>query len=126
MKKIIHTAKAPAPLGPYNQAIMFGNTLYMSGQIAIDAATGNLVTDDIEAETHQVMKNLQEVLKAAGMDFSHVLKSSIFVKDLDDFDKINSVYGSYFDAATAPARETVSVAELPKNVGVEISMIASK
>ncbi|MFY0714302.1 RidA family protein [Seonamhaeicola sp. NFXS20] len=124
MKKIITTTNAPAPLGPYNQAILSNNTLYISGQIAINVETGNLILDDIEAETHQVMKNLQAVLEAANMTFNNVVKSSIFISNMDDFGLINQVYGSYFDEATAPARETVQVARLPKDVNVEISMIA--
>lgn len=124
MKKIITTTKAPAPLGPYNQAILSNGTLYMSGQIAINVETGNLILDDIEAETHQVMKNLQAVLEAANMTFNNVVKASIFISNMDDFGLINQIYGSYFDEATAPARETVQVARLPKDVNVEISMIA--
>lgn len=126
MKKIITTTNAPAPLGPYNQAILSNNTLYISGQIAINVETGNLILDDIESETHQVMKNLQAVLEAANMTFDNVVKSSIFISNMDDFGLINQVYGSYFDEATAPARETVQVARLPKDVNVEISMIAVK
>jgi 2-iminobutanoate/2-iminopropanoate deaminase len=126
MKKVITTTKAPAPLGPYNQAILSGNTLYMSGQIAINVETGHLVLDDIKSETHQVMQNLKAVLEAAEMTFENVVKSSIFISNMDDFASINEVYGSYFDEATAPARETVQVARLPKDVNVEISMIAIK
>ncbi|MDO7171253.1 RidA family protein [Mariniflexile sp. AS56] len=126
MKKIITTPNAPAPIGPYNQAILSGNTLYTSGQIAINPATGALVLDDIETETQQVMANLKAVLEAADMTFENVIKSSIFISNMDDFALINSVYGSYFDEATAPARETVQVARLPKNVNVEISVIAIK
>lgn len=126
MKKIITTTEAPAPLGPYNQAILSGNTLYMSGQIAINPETGNLVLENIETETKQVMANLKAVLTAADMTFEHVVKSSIFISDMNDFAKINTVYGSYFNEETAPARETVQVACLPKNVNVEISMIAVK
>ena len=124
MKKIIFTEKAPAPIGPYNQAILTGNTLYTSGQIAINPATGDLVTANIEAETAQVMDNMKAVLEAAGMTFENVVKASIFIMDMNDFGKINTVYGSYFNEKTAPARETVQVACLPKNVNVEISMIA--
>lgn len=126
MKKIIETANAPAPIGPYNQAVLVDNTLYTSGQIAIDPVSGDLVTADIESETKRVMENLKAVLKAAGMDFNNVIKSSIFISNMDDFGAINSVYGSYFEEATAPARETVQVARLPKDVNVEISMIAVK
>ncbi|MCL4119778.1 UNVERIFIED_CONTAM: hypothetical protein GTU68_030962 [Idotea baltica] len=126
MKKIISTTKAPAPIGPYNQAILSGNTLYTSGQIAINPTTGELVLDTIEAETKQVMENMKEVLAAAEMTFENVIKSSIFIADMHQFAKINTVYGSYFDEETAPARETVEVANLPKFVNVEISMIAVK
>lgn len=125
MKQIIHTQDAPAPIGPYSQAVRMGNTVYTSGQIAIDPITGALVGGSISEETHQVMRNMQAVLKAAGLNFSQVLKSTIFITDMDDFGAINEVYGSYFDADTAPARETVQVARLPKNVRVEISMIAA-
>jgi len=124
MKKIIFTDKAPAPIGPYSQAVLSGNTLYTSGQIPLDPATGELVGGDIETETKQVMENLKAVLEAAGMDFSNVVKTSIFIMNMDDFAKINTVYGSYINEETAPARETVQVARLPKNVNVEISMIA--
>ncbi|PQV50246.1 endoribonuclease L-PSP [Jejuia pallidilutea] len=126
MKKIITTQNAPAPLGPYNQAILSENTLYISGQIAINPKTGALVINDITSETLQVMQNLNAVLNAAGFSFNNVVKSSIFISDMDNFTAINEVYGSYFDNATAPARETVQVARLPKNVNVEISMIAVK
>lgn len=124
MKKIIFTDKAPAPIGPYNQAVLAGNTLYTSGQIALHPETGDLITGDIETETKQVMENMKAVLEAAGMDFSNVVKATIFIMDMNDFTKINGVYGSYFDESNAPARETVQVAKLPKNVNVEISMIA--
>lgn len=126
MKKIITTPNAPAPIGPYNQAILSGNTLYTSGQIAFDPKSGQLVLDSIEAETKQVMENMKAVLAAAEMTFEHVVKTSIFISDMHNFSKINAVYGSYFDEATAPARETVEVANLPKFVNVEISMIAVK
>lgn len=126
MKKIVETSKAPAPIGPYSQAVLADNTLYTSGQIAIDPATGQLITSDIAAETMQVMQNLKAVLEAAGMDFSHVLKSTIYLTDMDDFQSINKVYGSYFREEDAPARETVQVARLPKDVHVEISCIAKK
>ncbi|MFT6749322.1 MAG: 2-iminobutanoate/2-iminopropanoate deaminase [Flavobacterium sp.] len=126
MKKIIFTEKAPAPIGPYNQAILVGNTLYTSGQIALHPKTMELVMDTIEIETKQVMENMKAVLDAAEMTFDDVIKSTIFISDMNDFAKINSVYGSYFDEKTAPARETVQVACLPKNVNVEISMIAIK
>lgn len=126
MKKIIFTNNAPAPIGPYNQAVLVGNTLYTSGQIAINPATGDLVLDSIEIETKQVMENMKAVLEAAGMTFADVVKTSIFISDMNDFAKINAVYGTYFDEKTAPARETVQVAALPKFVNVEISMIAIK
>ena len=125
MKKIIHTDKAPAPIGPYSQAIQFGNMLYTSGQIAINPATGKLEIEDITAETTLVMENLRAVLQAAGMNFEHVIKASIFVSDMHNFAAINQEYATYFNEATAPARETVEVANLPKFVNVEISMIAS-
>ncbi|MDN3667063.1 RidA family protein [Algibacter miyuki] len=126
MKTIITTPNAPAPIGPYNQAILTGNTLYTSGQIAINPETGELILDDIKTETTQVMNNLKAVLSAAGMTFENVIKSTIFISNMDDFSNINNVYGSYFNDATAPARETVQVAKLPKNVNVEISVIAVK
>jgi len=126
MKKIIETSKAPAPIGPYSQAVMFDDTLYTSGQICINPETGNLVLDNISMETAQVMKNLKAVLEAAQMNFDNVLKATIFIKNMDDFQDINSVYGSYFDEANAPARETVQVAKLPKDVNVEISFLARK
>jgi 2-iminobutanoate/2-iminopropanoate deaminase len=126
MKQIIFTEKAPAPIGPYNQAILVGNTLYTSGQIAINPATGNLVLDTIEAETKQVMENMKAVLEAAQMSFENVIKTTIFITDMNDFGKINTIYGSYFDEKSAPARETVQVAALPKNVNVEISVLAIK
>lgn len=126
MKKIINTPDAPAPIGPYNQAILTGNTLYTSGQIAIDPKTGELIIKDIIAETEQVMQNMKAVLAAADMTFENVIKASIFVSDMGNFAIINGVYGSYFDEKTAPARETVEVANLPKYVNVEISMIAVK
>jgi 2-iminobutanoate/2-iminopropanoate deaminase len=125
MKKIIYTENAPAPIGPYNQAVLIGNTLYTSGQIALNPKTMELVLDDIETETKQVMKNLEAVLEAAGMTFENVVKTTIFIMDMNDFTRINSVYGSYFNEKTAPARETVQVACLPKNVNIEISMTAS-
>lgn len=124
MKKIIFTKNAPAPIGPYNQAILKGNTLYASGQIAINPKTGELVTANIEEETHQVMHNIKAVLEAAGMTFENVVKTTIFIMNMSDFGCINTVYGSYFNEKTAPARETVQVACLPKNVNVEISIIA--
>ncbi|MDG1929792.1 MAG: RidA family protein [Flavobacteriaceae bacterium] len=124
MKTIIKTDKAPMPIGPYNQAILANNTLYASGQIAINPATNELISGNIEDETKQVMENLAAVLDAAGMHFSNVVKCSIFISDMNDFGAINSVYGTYFDEENAPARETVQVAVLPKRVNVEISLVA--
>ncbi len=125
MKKIIKTTKAPAPIGPYNQAVLLGDVLYTSGQIAIDPKTGELAMDNIESETTLVMENLKAILEAANMTFKNVIKSTIFISDMNNFSKINAVYGRYFETETAPARETVEVANLPKFVNVEISMIAS-
>lgn len=124
MKKIIYTDNSPAPIGPYSQAILFGNTLYTSGQIALNPKTMELVLDDISSETKQVMENLKSVLEAAEMTFENVVKTTIFIMDMNDFAPINTVYASYFDEKSAPARETVQVAGLPKGVNVEISMIA--
>lgn len=126
MKKIIKTSKAPAPIGPYNQAILSGNTLYTSGQIAIDPSTGKLKIGTIEEETTLVMENMKAVLAAAKMTFDNVIKTSIFISDMANFSEINNIYGQYFNEDTAPARETVEVANLPKYVNVEISMIAVK
>lgn len=123
--QIINTNSAPAPIGPYNQAIKSGSMLFISGQIALNAETGQLVKEDIIAETHQVMQNLRNILTEAGMDFNDVVKSTIFIMDMNDFSKINEVYGKYF-TGYFPARETVQVAGLPKGVNVEISMIAIK
>lgn len=125
-KKIIFTDKAPAPIGPYSQAVLVGNTLYTSGQIALHPATMELVLDDIAVETKQVMENMKAVLEAANMHFSDVVKTTIFIMNMADFAQINSVYATYFDEANAPARETVQVAGLPKGVNVEISMVAIK
>lgn len=125
MKKIIKTTKAPAPIGPYNQAVLLGDILYTSGQIAIDPKTGELAIDNIESETTLVMENLKAILEAANMTFKNVIKSTIFISDMNNFSKINAVYSRYFDTETAPARETVEVANLPKFVNVEIGMIAS-
>ena len=126
MKKIIKTSKAPAPIGPYNQAILSGNTLYTSGQIAIDPSSEKLKIGTIKEETSLVMENMKAVLAAADMTFENVVKTSIFISDMTNFSEINEVYGSYFNEDTAPARETVEVANLPKFVNVEISMIAIK
>jgi 2-iminobutanoate/2-iminopropanoate deaminase len=125
MKKIINTQNAPAPIGPYSQAVMVGDTLYTSGQIAINPSTNELQIDDIKNETKLVMENLQALLTEAEMDFSNVIKCSIFISDMNNFDQINEVYGTYF-SSDFPARETVEVACLPKNVNVEISAIAVK
>jgi 2-iminobutanoate/2-iminopropanoate deaminase len=122
-KKIINSKNAPAPIGPYSQAVLVNGVLYISGQIAIDPKSGELVTSDIVKETHQVMNNLKGVLNEAGMDFKNVVKSTIFVKDLNNFATVNKVYGEYF-TSNPPARETVEVSRLPKEVNVEISCIA--
>ena len=122
---IIQSSQAPAPIGPYSQAVLANGVLYVSGQIALDPQSGNLVGTDIESETHQVMQNLQAILQQAGCSFNDVVKCSIFVKDLHNFNRINAVYGSYFHQQ-APARETVEVSRLPKDVNVEISCIAVK
>ena len=124
MKTIIKTDKAPAPIGPYNQAVLVNGTLYMSGQVAIDPVTNELIEGTVEDEAKQVMKNLEAVLQAANMSFEHVVKTTIFLKDMNDFATVNKVYGSYFNEANAPARETVAVRHLPKFVSVEIAMIA--
>jgi 2-iminobutanoate/2-iminopropanoate deaminase len=131
-KTIITTTDAPGPIGPYNQAVLTGETLYISGQICIDPATGNLKNKDIQEETHQVMHNLKAILQGAAMDFSHVVKTTIYITDMNQFSAVNEVYGKYFESnqptgqAGFPARETVQVSALPKFVNVEISMIAVK
>jgi 2-iminobutanoate/2-iminopropanoate deaminase len=122
-KTIITTPNAPAPIGPYNQAVLTGDTLFISGQVCIDPATGNLKNKDIQEETHQVMHNLKAILQQAGMDFSNVVKTTIFITDMNQFGAMNEVYGKYFES-DFPARETVQVSALPKFVNVEISMIA--
>lgn len=124
-KQVINTSGAPAPIGPYNQAIKAGSTLFISGQIALNPETGQIEKDDITSETHRVMQNLRAILTEAGMDFSDVVKTTIFIMDMNDFSQINEVYGKYF-SGYFPARETVQVAGLPKGVNVEISMIAIK
>ena len=124
-KEVVYSADAPEPIGPYSQAIKAGNLLFISGQVAIQKSTGNIVTGNITDETHQVMKNISEILKAAGMNFTNVAKSTIFLTDMNNFPKVNEVYGSYF-SAEPPARETVEVSRLPKDVNVEISCIAVK
>ena len=123
-KEIIKTDKAPAPIGPYNQAIKTGNMIFISGQIAINPATGELETGDLETETKLVMENLKAILTEASCTFENVIKTSIFISDMNNFAKINEIYDTYFQAETAPARETVEVANLPKFVNVEISAIA--
>ena len=125
MKKIIKTENAPAPIGPYNQAVFASNTLYISGQIAIDPKTGMIVDKSLVEETHQVMKNLNAILEAAGLTFKNVVKTSIFLSDMDFFLIVNEIYSQYFDE-DFPARETLAVKTLPKNVNVEISAIAVK
>lgn len=126
MKKIIKTTNAPAPIGPYNQAVLSGNMLFISGQIAINPKTGEVETGNLESETTLVMENLKAILTEAGMTFENVVKTSIFISDMNNFARINQVYGNYFNADTAPARETVEVSNLPKFVHVEISAIAVK
>lgn len=126
MKKIIQTKGAPEPIGPYSQAVLINNMLFTSGQIAVAPDSGKLVIDTIVKETEQVMKNLKAVLISADMTFDNVIKSTIYITNMDDFEAINKVYGAYFKDAIAPARETVQVAKLPKNVNIEISVIASK
>jgi 2-iminobutanoate/2-iminopropanoate deaminase len=125
-KKIIRTGNAPAPIGPYNQAVRYGDMLFISGQIAINPKDGSLYQGDIKTETGIVMDNLKGILQEAGYDFSNVIKSSIFLMDMGKFAEVNEVYGQYFDNETAPARETVQVSGLPKGVQVEISMVAGK
>jgi 2-iminobutanoate/2-iminopropanoate deaminase len=123
-KHIINTPSAPLPIGPYNQAVAAGNLLFVSGQIAIDPATGQLVLDDIEAETHRVLRNLRAILEAGGSSLQQVIKATVFVKDMNMFSRINAVYGEYFQPEFAPARELVQVSELPKFVNIEISVVA--
>jgi len=125
MKRIIRSNRAPAPIGPYNQAVIHNDTLYVSGQIAIDPATGDLVTGDIETEPRQVLENIKAILEEAGLNFGDVIKASVFVKDMTLFGRINAIYAEYFDESTAPARELVEVANLPKFVNIEISVIAA-
>lgn len=124
-KTVVYSPNAPEPIGPYSQAVQAGNMLFISGQIAIQRSSGNILTGNIEEETTQVMINLQEILKASGMDFSNVVKSTIFLKDMGNFPKVNEIYGKYFQQ-NPPARETVEVSRLPKDVNVEISCIAVK
>ncbi|SKC73210.1 RidA family protein [Ohtaekwangia koreensis] len=124
-KSVVYSDQAPEPIGPYSQAIQSGNMLFVSGQVAIERSSGNIITTDIESETRQVMINLEKILQAAGFDFSNVVKSSIFLKDMNNFPKVNAIYGEYFKT-NPPARETVEVSRLPKDVNVEISCIAIK
>lgn len=124
-KNVVYSGSAPEPIGPYSQAIQTGNMLFVSGQIAIQKSSGKLITDDIERETAQVMKNIGDILTAAGFDFQHVVKSTIFLQDFNDFAKVNEVYGRSFPN-NPPARETVEVSRLPKDVNIEISCIAVK
>lgn len=124
MKQIIRSENAPAPIGPYNQAIRAGNLLFVSGQIGLHPVTGELVTADIESETHQVLENVRAILEAAGLSFDNVVKASVFVKDIHQFSRINAVYAQYFQEAGAPARELVEVANLPRFVNIEISVTA--
>jgi 2-iminobutanoate/2-iminopropanoate deaminase len=126
MKTIINSPNAPSPIGPYNHSVLAGNTLYVSGQIAFDQSSGQLILATIEDETHQVMKNLNHILTEAGMTFENIVKCSVFVSDMEMYSRINAVYASYFNDDTAPARELVQVANLPRYVNVEISCIAVK
>lgn len=125
-KKIIRTDKAPLPIGPYNQAVSANGFLFVSGQIALTPETGELTTGEIRAETTRVMENIRAILEAAGADFNHVVKTTIFLTDMNNFAAVNEIYGSYFRQETAPARETVQVSKLPKGVNVEISVVAAK
>lgn len=125
MKQIVNTTNAPAPIGPYNQSVAFNGLLFVSGQIALDPATGELVLDSLEAETHRVLQNLRAILEAAGSSLEKVLKATLFIKDMNQFGQINAVYGEYFKPEFAPARETVQVSELPKFVNIDISVIAA-
>ena len=125
MKKIIYTKKAPDPVGPYSQAIFVNSTLYISGQVAINPETGKIENSNIENETLQVMKNLEAILNEVGFNFKNVIKSSIFLSDMNNFNAVNKVYGSFFSVEDAPARVTVEVSRLPMDVNVEIDMIAT-
>ena len=124
MKKIIKTENAPKPIGPYNQAVIAGNYMFISGQIALNPKSGQLITDEIKRETTQVMENLNAILSEASLTFENVVKTTIFLSNMDDFAHVNEIYGSYLNDSTAPARETVQVSKLPVGVNVEISMIA--
>lgn len=123
-KQIINTKKAPQPIGPYNQAVKFGDLLFVSGQIALEEDGVSLIGESIEVETHQVMKNIKAILEAADLNFDNVVKISIFLKDLSLFNQVNEAYGQYFNPDSAPARETVEVSQLPKNANIEMSIIA--
>ena len=125
MKKIVYTKNAPDPVGPYSQAILTNNALFISGQVALDPNTGNMINSSIEEETIQVMKNLKAILNKVGFDFSNVIKSTIYLSDMDNFSKVNEVYGSFFNKDYVPSRVTVEVSRLPKDANVEIDMIAS-
>ena len=125
MKKVIYTNKSPAPIGPYNQAIFSNNTLYISGQVALDPKSGKMINKSLKDETNQVMNNLKTILMEVGFDFNNVIKSTIYLTDMDNFEKVNEIYGSFFDGKNVPARVTVEVSRLPKNAKVEIDMIAS-
>lgn len=125
MKQIVYSKSAPSPVGPYSQAVRHGDTLYISGQIAIDQSTGEIVDGTIEDETHQVMKNIGHILNEAGATYEHILKCSVFVNDMKLYSRINEVYATYFDEATAPARELIEVSNLPKYVNIEISCIVA-
>lgn len=124
MKKIIKTENAPKPIGPYNQAVIAGNYIFISGQIALNPVNGELITDEIKKETTQVMENLKAILSEVSLNFENVVKTTIFLSDMNDFSSVNEIYGSYLNNSTAPARETVQVSKLPVGVNVEISMIA--
>ena len=126
MKRIVNTSNAPKPIGPYNQAVISGDLMFISGQVAFDPNTDELVLGDIQSETKQVMENLKSILEEANLSFDNVVKTTIFLSDMNDFQQVNEVYGSYFSNDQAPARETVEVSRLPKDVNVEISMIACK
>lgn len=126
MKRIIHTDKAPEAIGPYNQAVETGSTLYLSGQIALHPESGELQTSDIESETHQVLQNIQAILEASGSSLAGILMCTIFVRNMNDYDRINKIYSHYFPAKTAPARALVEVSRLPKDVNIEITVVAEK
>ena len=125
MKKVIYTTKAPDPVGPYNQAIFSNNTLYISGQVALDPKSGKMINKSLKDETNQVMYNLKTILKEVGFDFNNVVKSTIYLTDMDNFNEVNKIYASFFDGENVPARVTVEVSRLPKDAKVEIDMIAS-